>query len=116
MALPVKQSALHPHRLSAARIAQMEKWRLLGAQARRGQHTAKRETFHAKRAKKGTPSVAKSWGRAAAWGAQKLVLPLGAGGPLVALGKNRLPGYNQVQIAKASTHRVSRGKHTGKLG
>lgn len=115
MALPVRQSALHPHRLSAARIAQMEKWRLLGAQARRGQHTAKRAAFHAKRAKRGT-SIGKSYARAAAWGTQKLVLPLGAGGPLVALGKNRIPGYNQVQITKATTHRLSRGKHTGRLG
>lgn len=112
----VKQSAVHPHRLSAARIAQMEKWRLLGAQARRGRHTAKRETFHAKRAKRGSPGIGKSYARAAAWGTQKLLLPLGAGGPLVALGKNRIPGYNQVQITKATTHRLSRGKHTGRLG
>jgi hypothetical protein len=114
--MAVRQSALHPHRLSAARIAQMEKWRLLGAQARRGRHIAKRETFQSKRAKRQTPSIGKSYTRAAAWGTQKLVLPLGLGGPLVALGKNRLPGYNQVQIAKATTHRASRGKHTGRLG
>jgi hypothetical protein len=111
----VKQSALHPHRISPKRVAQIEKWRLLGAQARRGQHIAKRAAFHQKRAKRGT-SVAKAYAKSAAWGTQKLVLPIGVGGPLVAAAKNRLPGYNQLQIAKASTRRARIGKHKGKLG
>jgi len=110
-----KQSALHPHKISAKRIAQIEKWRLLGANARRGQHTAKRTAFHNKRAKQGT-SVAKAYAKSAAWGTQKLVLPIGVGGPLVAMAKNRLPGYNQLQIVKSSTRRARVGKHKGKAG
>jgi hypothetical protein len=111
----VKQSALHPHKLSAARIAQMEKWRMLGAQARRGRHIAKRQTFQSRRAKRGT-SLVGTYAKAAAWGTQKLVLPLGVGGPIVAVAKNRIPGYNQAQIAKATTRRASVGKHRGRLG
>lgn len=104
----------HPHAKTAKRIAQIEKWRLLGAGARRGQHTAARAAFHQKRAKRGT-SVVSSYGKAAAWGIQKQILPVGIGGPIVALAKNRLPGYNQLQIVKATSHTATKGsKKAGK--
>lgn len=111
----MKQSALHPHRISAARVAQIEKWRLLGAQARRGQHIAKRTAFQNKRAKRGT-SVLKGYAKATAWGVQKMVVPIGGGGPLVAQAKNRIPGYNAMQISKSSGRRALHGKHKGRLG
>jgi hypothetical protein len=111
----VKQSALHPHNLSAKRIAQIEKWRLMGAQARRGKHVAQRETFQRKRAKRGR-SVTAALAKTSAWGVQKMVIPVGLGGGVGAIAKNRLPGYNQVQIAKSSTRRATKGRHGGKLG
>lgn len=103
------QSALHPHNLSAQRIAQIEKWRLQGAAARRGKHLQQRSTFHAKRAK--GKSITAGLARSTGWGLQKFVVPVGIGGPIVALAKNRLPGYNQYQIAKASGHTASGHKH-----
>ena len=103
-----KQSAVRPHKLSAKRIAQIEKWRMLGAQARRGKNTAKKTNYHRKRAKRGT-SVTATYGRATAWGVQKMVLPVGVGGPIVSMAKNRLPGYNQLQIVKSSGHTATKG-------
>lgn len=103
----------HPHAKTAKRIAQIEKWRLLGAGARRGKHVAARQAFHKKRAK--GSSVVGTYGKAAAWGIQKQVLPVGIGGPIVSMAKNRLPGYNQLQIVKASSHTATKGsKKAGK--
>ena len=107
--------------LSAKRMAAIQKWRLLGAQARRGRRAVTtqairgknlqaRENYHKKRNKRGT-GVIGSYGRATAWGVQKMVMPIGIGGPIVALAKNRIPGYNQYQILKSSGHTATGAKH-----
>jgi hypothetical protein len=99
-----------PHQLTPKRIAQIQQWRTLGAQARRGRHIAQRAEFHRKRAKR--PSAAKQLTKATAWGLQKMVVPVGIGGPIVALAKNRVPGYNQFQILKASGHKAGSPKQS----
>ena len=75
----------HPHTLSAARIAQLHRWQLLGAQARRGSHTARKQIHHAQTAKArrriGAPTL-----RAAAWTVSKTALPTQLVAPV-------LPGY-----------------------
>jgi hypothetical protein len=106
------------HKMSPARIAQLQRWRQLGAQARRGRHTAQRAQFHQKRAKQGR-SVSKAVGKSTAWGLQKMVVPVGLGGPVVAMAKNRLPGYNQFQIVKSTAHKAakpSRAKKAARKG
>jgi|SRR3954467_6571494 hypothetical protein len=104
-----------PHRITPARMAQLERWRQMGAQARRGKHIALKQSYHRKRAKRGT-SVTKTLAKSAAWGTQKMVVPVGLAGPITPIIKNRIPGYNQAQIVKSTAHRASRGKHTGRLG
>jgi hypothetical protein len=103
------------HRVTPARMAQIQKWRTMGAQARKGKHIALKQSYHRKRAKRGT-SVTKTLAKSAAWGTQKMVVPVGLAGPITPIIKNRIPGYNQAQIAKATSHRATRGKHTGRLG
>jgi hypothetical protein len=78
-------SSLHPHRLSAARIAQLHRWQMLGAQARKGQRTAARDIHHASRAR-GRRAVIRPLVKAAAWGVSKTALPTQLVAPLV-------PGY-----------------------
>jgi len=75
----------HPHMLSAARIAQLHRWQILGAQARRGQRTAARDIYHANKAK-GRKAILKPALRAAAWGVSKTVLPTQMVAPII-------PGY-----------------------
>lgn len=75
----------HPHALSAARIAQLHRWQLLGAAARKGRHTAARDIHHARRAAQRSRIVA-PLARAAAWGVSKTAFPAQLVAPLV-------PGY-----------------------
>jgi hypothetical protein len=76
----------HPHKLSAARIAQLHRWQLMGAAARRGRKTARTDIHHAQKAKARTGGQIKGAIRAAAWGVGKTVLPTQIVAPLV-------PGY-----------------------
>jgi hypothetical protein len=78
-------SSLHPHRLSAARIAQLHRWQMLGAQARKGQRTAARDIHHASKARRRRGVVAPLV-KATAWGVSKTVMPAQLVAPLV-------PGY-----------------------
>lgn len=75
----------HPHKLSAARIAQLHRWQLLGAAARRGRRTAARDIHHAQRAK-GRKAVLGPALKAAVWGVSKTAVPTQLVAPL-------LPGY-----------------------
>lgn len=104
-----KQSATHPHKVTAKRIAQIEKWRMLGAQARKGAGVAKKSNYYSSKQKSRNPGIAKTYAKTTAWGIQKMVLPVGIGGPIVSMAKNRLPGYNQVQIVKSSSHTATKG-------
>ena len=70
----------HPHALSAARIAQLHRWQLLGAAARKGRHTAARDIHHARRAAQRSRIVA-PLARAAAWGVSKTAFPAQSGAP-----------------------------------
>jgi hypothetical protein len=83
-ALRARGSA-HPHRLSASRIAQLHRWQMLGAAARRGSHRASRDIHFAQTAK-ARSRVAPGALRAAAWTIGKTVLPTQMVAPLI-------PGY-----------------------
>jgi hypothetical protein len=74
-----------PHQLTAARIAQLHRWQLLGAAARRGRRTASRDIHHATRAK-GRRAVLKPALKAAIWGISKTAVPTQLVAPV-------LPGY-----------------------
>ena len=75
----------HPHAMSAARIAQLHRWQLLGAAARKGRHTAARDIHHASKAAS-RKRVLAPVGRAVAWGISKTTLPSQLVAPLI-------PGY-----------------------
>lgn len=85
-------SAKHgaPHTLTASRAAQIHRWQLLGAAARKGQKRANRGVAHASAARS-RRNVAGSYAAAAKWGVTKLLLPTSLVTPLV---PGRQPGDN----------------------
>lgn len=113
----IKQSEVHPHQLTAARLAQIRRWQALGAEARRGRRTA--VPHPAKVRPPGTTSLSNvvtqavaplSAGARAAVTYAKHQIPgyntyRGAKRPQnapIAIAKNRLPGYNMVQPGKST--------------
>jgi hypothetical protein len=74
-----------PHKLTPQRAAQIHRWQMLGAAARKGQKKAGRSAHHSVQAKN-RKSVASSYAAAAKWGVAKLILPTSLVTPLV-------PGY-----------------------
>jgi hypothetical protein len=75
----------HPHRMSAARIAQLHRWQMLGAAARKGQRTAGRDLHHARKAAARKKTI-QPIGRAVAWGISKTAVPTQLVAPFI-------PGY-----------------------
>jgi hypothetical protein len=97
-----------PHAKTAARTAQIQRWQMLGAAARKGKGRAAKSIHHQQTAK-ARKSFVGSYANATKWGISKLILPVGTGS-LVAIGKNSLPGYNQWQVARGlSRKRASKG-------
>lgn len=71
-----------PHTLTPARAAQIHRWQLLGAEARKGQKKAARAGHHAALTRQRT-GVIGTYANAAKWGVSKLVLPTSLVGPLI---------------------------------
>jgi hypothetical protein len=107
-----KQSAVHPHRLTPARMAQIRAWQALGAEARRGRRTAVPHPAGKHKPPRSGNGVVGAYGKATAWGVQKLVMPVGVSTAArfarrqsrapIAAAKNQVPGYNVVQPIKAT--------------
>ena len=109
----IRQSSLHPHKLTPKRLEQIKAWQAAGAAARRGRRTAApvvpqvAQPHPAKRpAEAAVAAVTKrrrgvigSYGRAAAWGVKNLIIPIGAR-PVGKVAMNALPGYNIAQGAR----------------
>jgi hypothetical protein len=74
------------HKLSAARIAELHRWQMLGASARRGSRIARKEIHHARASAYHGHHGLASFAHAVAWGATKLVLPTSLITPAI-------PGY-----------------------
>lgn len=70
------------HTLSASRAAQIHRWQLLGAEARKGQKKGKRAGHHAASARART-NVVGTYANAAKWGVAKLVIPTSLVGPVL---------------------------------
>lgn len=92
-----------PHTLTPQRQAQLKRWQMLGASARKGKGRASKAIHHQQTAK-ARKSFVGSYAKATKWGVTKLILPVGTGG-LTALGKNAIPGYNQWQVARSATRK-----------
>jgi hypothetical protein len=73
------------HTMTAGRLAQLHRWQLLGAAARRGRRTARTEIYRASRAK-GRKEILRPALRATAWGVSKLAVPTSLVTPII-------PGY-----------------------
>lgn len=73
------------HTMTPARAAQLHRWQMLGAAARRGQGKAKRGAHHAQIAKN-RKSVGADYAAAAKWGVTKVLLPTSLVTPI-------MPGY-----------------------
>lgn len=97
---PRPSSSLHPHTLTAARIAQLHRWQMLGAAARKGQRTAARDIYRANRARRNSRQTIRSLARATAWGTSKVLLPTSLVTPYI-------PGYQPGD----RTYMVPRRRH-----
>jgi hypothetical protein len=111
MARPIRKAVgvtrkQKPHAMTPARAAQLKRWQMLGANARRGKGKAAKAIHHGQTAK-ARKSFVGSYANATKWGISKLILPVGSGA-LVSLGKNSLPGYNQWQVARSATRKGSK--------
>lgn len=73
------------HTLTPVRAAQIHRWQLLGAAARKGQKRASKSAHHNALASN-RKSVAGSYASAAKWGVSKLILPTSLITPVI-------PGY-----------------------
>lgn len=82
-----------PHKLSASRAAQIHRWQMLGAAARKGQRKAKRAGHHSVLAKE-RKNVVGSYASAAKWGTMKLLVPTSLVTPAIPGWQpgDRLPG------------------------
>lgn len=85
------------HKMTPARAAQLHRWQMLGAAARRGQGKAKRAGHHAAIAKN-RKSVGADYAAAAKWGVTKVLLPTSLVTPI-------LPGYQPGDNVKGSKKR-----------
>lgn len=74
-----------PHKLTASRAAQIHRWQMLGAAARKGKGRAAKANSVAGRAKE-RKQVLGSYGHATKWGLSKLILPTSLVTPFI-------PGY-----------------------
>lgn len=74
-----------PHKLTAKRAAQIQRWQLLGAAARKGKGRAAKSIHHSQTARQ-KKNVVGSYAKATKWGVAKLVLPTSLVSPLI-------PGY-----------------------
>jgi hypothetical protein len=74
-----------PHKMTAARAAQLQRWQMMGANARKGQRTAQRSLHHASKAR-GRKEVVRPIAKAVAWGVSKTALPTQLVAPFI-------PGY-----------------------
>lgn len=74
-----------PHTMTPKRAAQLKRWQLLGAAARKGKGRAAKSIHHGQtsKARKG---VVGSYAKATKWGVSKLVLPTSLVTPII-------PGY-----------------------
>lgn len=63
-----------PHKLTSARAAQIHRWQMLGAAARKGQKSAAKASHHQSTARN-KKRVASSYAQVAKWGTSKLLLP-----------------------------------------
>lgn len=87
-----------PHKLTASRAAQIHRWQMLGAAARKGQKRAAKASHHQStaRAKK---RVAGSYAAAAKWGTAKILLPTSLVTPAIPGWQpgDRLPGAGSLR-------------------
>jgi len=74
------------HQLTAARIAQLHRWQMLGAAARRGKRTARHDIHRTRHAAYHGRHSIRSVAHAVAWGTTRLVLPTSLVTPVI-------PGY-----------------------
>lgn len=86
--------------LTPARAAQIHRWQMLGAAARKGQKKAQRSQHH-KVAAKNRKEVLSTYASAAKWGVQKLILPTSLVTPVI-------PGYQPGDRTKAKPKRKTR--------
>lgn len=89
-----------PHKITPARAAQIHRWQMMGAAARRGQKKSQRRAHHAVDAKN-RKEVASTYASAAKWGIQKLLMPTSLVTPYV-------PGYQVGDKTKAKPRRKQR--------
>lgn len=80
--VPRKGAKGPAHTLTASRAAQIHRWQMLGAAARKGQKHATKNSGH-QAAAKSRRNVAGSYAAAAKWGVTKLLLPTSLVTPLV---------------------------------
>lgn len=86
--------------LTPARAAQIHRWQMLGAAARKGQKKARRSQHHAVAAKN-RKEVASTYASAAKWGVTKLLLPTSLVTPA-------LPGYQPGDRTRSKPKRKTR--------
>lgn len=89
-----------PHTLTASRAAQIHRWQMLGAAARKGKGKAQRSAHHSA-STKARRSVAAPLASAAKWGVAKVVLPTSLVTPFV-------PGYQPGDRGFGSTRKKRR--------
>ena len=89
-----------PHRITPARAAQIHRWQMLGAAARRGQKKAQKSQHRAVSAKN-RKEVASTYASAAKWGVQKLIMPTSLVTPVV-------PGYQPGDRTRATPRKKRR--------
>lgn len=82
-----------PHKLTPARAAQIHRWQMLGAAARKGQKRASKSAHHDILAKS-RRGVAGSYASVAKWGTTKLLVPTSLVTPMIPGWQpgDRLPG------------------------
>lgn len=86
-----------PHKLTPQRAAQIHRWQMLGAAARKGKGKAQRSAHHAT-SSKNKKAVASSYAAAAKWGTAKLLLPTSLVTPVI-------PGYQPGDRVRAGRRR-----------
>jgi hypothetical protein len=74
-----------PHKLTPQRAAQIHRWQLLGAAARKGKKRAAKSAHHQQTARQ-KKAVVGTYASAAKWGVSKLILPTSLVTPII-------PGY-----------------------
>lgn len=87
-----------PHTLTASRAAQIHRWQLLGAAARKGRGRAQKAGHHAAGAKQ-RKKVASSYASAVKWGTAKIILPTSLVTPAIPGWQpgDRFPGAGRIR-------------------